>query len=125
MAGKKVRARSIPTEKISSVGISGLVTTVGFNIGTDNWAGKCVIWSSLVLVLLLPPLISAVLNVVDDKLKYWQWNGLRNRLKKRLKATTDPEARALIQKEIDRADLEMAKTLVEQMRGIHAELPES
>ncbi|MFD7334882.1 hypothetical protein ACFV98_02615 [Streptomyces violascens] len=125
MASKKVRARSINVEDVSSVGIAGLVSAVGFNIGTDTWLGKCVVWSSLILVLLLPPLIAATLNVVNDKLKYWQWSGLRKRLQLMLDKTDDPEARRLIEAEIKKADLELAKTLIESMRGIHAETAET
>ncbi|MFG2485080.1 MULTISPECIES: hypothetical protein [Streptomyces] len=68
--------------------------------------------------------MAATLNVIDDKLKHWQWKGLRNRLQKTLEATQDPEARRALEAEIQRADLELAKTLIESMRGIHAERAE-
>jgi len=125
VADKKVRARSIHAEDVSSVGVAGLVVTVGFNLGANTWPGKCLIWSSLFLVLLLPPLVAAALNVVDDRLRYWQWKGLRNRLQKTLDKTTDADSRRLLQAEIHKADLELAKILVESMRGIHAEKAES
>ncbi|MEU5545035.1 hypothetical protein AB0G85_21965 [Streptomyces sioyaensis] len=76
-------------------------------------------------MLLLPPLVAAALNMIDDRLRYWQWRGLRNRLQKTLNKTTDPDSRRLLQAEIHKADLELAKILVESMRGIHAEKAES
>ncbi|NGO81661.1 hypothetical protein G6045_39330 [Streptomyces sp. YC504] len=121
MPAKKVRSRKIQAEDISSAGIASLVVTAGFNLGANTWPGKLLIWSSIFIVLLLPPLVAAALNVIDDALKYWQWKSLRNSLEKILHKTADPVARAKLEEDIKKADQELSTTTLETMRGIHAE----
>ncbi|MER5886791.1 hypothetical protein ABT160_23455 [Streptomyces sp. NPDC001941] len=97
------------------------MTTIGFNVGTDNWGGKIVIWSSIVVVVFFPPLIAAVRSYADDRLSYWQWKGLRKRLQERLDNTKDPETRRELEARIKKADIELMNATIETMRGIHAE----
>ncbi|MFE0135976.1 hypothetical protein ACFWY6_31050 [Streptomyces sp. NPDC059037] len=111
MARAKLRKQRITHEEFSGASIAGLVVTVGYNLGAATWPGKICIWSSPVLVLLLPILFAAVLNRVDSRLVDSQYRKYVKELKRMVKEATNPEHRAEIEKMLHATEKDQAQRL--------------
>ncbi|MFF1680926.1 hypothetical protein ACFVYG_33415 [Streptomyces sp. NPDC058256] len=111
MAKAKLRKQRITSEEFSGASIAGLVVTVGYNLGPATWSGKVCIWSSPVLVLLLPIVFAALLNRIDNRLVDSQYRKYVKELKRMVKDATNPEHRAEIEKMLHATEKDQAQRL--------------
>ncbi|MFG2270754.1 hypothetical protein ACGFNY_13425 [Streptomyces chartreusis] len=117
------RRTFIAASEISGASVASLVLTIGWNIGTDSLPGKICIWSAPWLVLVLPLVISTMINVIDDALKHWQYERQRKRLYSMVaKAGYDAALQKKLMKQIEAADVEHAARILQRMRSADPEV---
>ncbi|MGW0290611.1 hypothetical protein [Streptomyces tuirus] len=124
MTKAKLRKQRITPEEFSGASIAGLVVTVGYNLGPTTWPGKVCIWSSPVLVLLLPILFAAVLNRIDNRLVDSQYRKYVKELKRMVKEATNPEHRAELEKMLHATEKDQAQRLRKLAASQYEEAPE-
>ncbi|PIM70839.1 hypothetical protein CTU88_20220 [Streptomyces sp. JV178] len=111
MAKPKLRKQRITPEEFSGASIAGMVVTIGYNLGPATWAGKVCIWSSPVLVLLLPVVFSAILNRIDNRLVESQYRKYHRTLKKMVKEAKNDEHRSELEKMLHATEKDQAQRL--------------
>lgn len=122
MSKAKLRKQRISSEEFSGASISGLVVTVGYNLGPATWSGKFCIWSAPVLVLLLPIVFAALLNRIDGRLVDSQYRKYVKELRGMVKDASSPEHRAEIEKMLHATEKDQAQRLRKLAAGQYEEV---
>lgn len=118
--GKTEKPVSVAAD-ISGASIATLMLNAGFSIGKDTWPGRVCIWGSPWLVLILPPVLIIVIQLLDSKLRKMQYRSERKELLKMAKEAKTEKARKEFQTRAHQLDLERADHIARKIRGYRYE----
>ncbi|MFE5240450.1 MULTISPECIES: hypothetical protein [unclassified Streptomyces] len=122
--------RAIKSKKLltpadfSSASIAGTVVTVGYNLGATTWPGKICIWSTPLLILLLPIIFAAFVNRVDNRMARSQSAVHLKELRRMIEKEKDETQRAKLQETFNRAQQDKANRLRMQANQPYEEVPD-
>jgi hypothetical protein len=111
MAKAKLRKQRISAEEFSGASIAALVVTVGYNVGPTTWPGRICIWSSPLLVLLLPILFAAMINWADARITESQYKKHHRSLRKMIDKASDDGHRAYLETQLHATEKAQAQRL--------------
>ncbi|MCX5227530.1 hypothetical protein [Streptomyces sp. NBC_00233] len=114
---EKAEKPIIVAADISGASIATLMLNLGFSLGKDTWPGKVCIWGSPWLVLILPPLLVILLQVLDSKLRKMQYRSERKEILRMAKEAKTEKARKEFLARAHQLDLERADYIARKVRS--------